>query len=362
MKQAGHAMSSKGAAGSRRAVSARSTPAKQHHDDPLRRFTSTPYTAALPVMGRTVLLETNSSRILDHVAKLFAPYPGSTDGNPDFRWRIVVQSDVQMSPPWPKRSVFSAPGLRFAEFGQRNFLAVDTEARQAIAFISEGLASDTPGFTSPFLDTLFHMTASSLSLVSFSAACVALGTRGLLVMGSPDQGKTTASYLAAKSGLKFHADQGVFLEMQKGRLRAWGDFVPVAFRPQALQFLPELQTLTRLFSYCDFNFHYLDRHQLDSGQAKFVTPIGCIFLTRGSASVPRMVRLAGNELSGRLAENIAFKENDRFEGKRVTVFKALAQLPAYHLTFGKEPAIAVPFFRDLLMKHAVLETETRGED
>src|ERR1022692_232823 len=136
-------------------------PAGSQRQDPLHRFTPTPYTAALPVMGRTVQLETNNLRILQHTSALFAPYPGSPSGHPEFRWRIVIQPHPQMTPPWPKRSAFSDLGLRYAEFGQRNFLAVDLDAREAIGFLAEGLAKDELGLTSPFIENMFLMSAGS---------------------------------------------------------------------------------------------------------------------------------------------------------------------------------------------------------
>ena len=322
--------------------------------DPLRRFVPTPHTAPLPMMGRTVRLETNNLRILEHMVKLFARYPGSPDGNPDFLWRIVVESDGRTSPPWPRRSAFSDHGLRFAEFGQRNFLAVDIDAREAIAFISEGLAEDALGFTSPFLDTMFYLTAGSLDLVPFSAACVALRGKGLLVLGSPDQGKTTASYLASKNGLNFHADQAVFLEREGGELRAWGDFFPVAFRPQALQHLPELRALTQRFSYYDYSCHYLIRPDSDSALA--VVPVCCVVLERESASVPCLVPLAECEISRFLSAGIAFKDEDRFEAQRVNMLQALGRLPFYLLKYGSDPATVVRLFRELLTTHAMLES------
>src|ERR1700723_2953508 len=52
--------------------------------DPLRRLTPTPYTAGLPIMGRTVKLKTNDLRILERAVEVSAPYPGSLDGDVDF--------------------------------------------------------------------------------------------------------------------------------------------------------------------------------------------------------------------------------------------------------------------------------------
>ena len=321
--------------------------------DLLRRTTPTPYTAFLPVMGRIVRLETNSPRILGHLSELFARYSASGNCEETFVWRIVSQCDFQGGPPWPKRSVFSDHGLRFAEFGQRNFLAVDIEAREAVAFISQELVEDLPGFTSPFIDTLFYMTAGSLGLVPFAAACVASGTKGLLILGRPNQGKTTASYLAGKQGLSFHADQSVFLEIGSSGLHAWGDFVPVAFRPETLHHLPELRPITRRFSYCDFNFYYLDNGRSNSERANAVTPVCSVVLDRGSASEPSLVPLREADLSTWSSMSLAFKDDDRFKGQQKKVLDALAALRAYRLAYGNDPATVVPFFRRLLATHDV---------
>ena len=350
-----------GAASSRGAVStSQSAPAGQYQEDPLRRLTPTPYHAALPAMGRTVRLETNSLKILEHIVGLFARYPGSANGHPDFLWRIVSQSDVQMTPPWPKRSAFSGHGLRFAEFGQRNFLAVDIQAREAIAFLAQSLVEDELGFTSPFLDNLFCMTTGSLGFASLRANCVALGNKGILVFGAYNSGKTTASYIAAKLGLDFHADDGVFAEVEGGRLRVWGGFWPPAFRSETLQFLPELRARTRPFSYRDFTFHHLSKQQFRATQVQSVSPVCCVFLDRQVSAVPRLSHIDHVELSRRLADNVLFKDDDRFEKQRANVFAVLEALPAYVLAYDNNPAVAATFLRQMLPDRDIPEGHLVG--
>jgi len=326
-------------------------PAAYEKVDPIRRFVATPHIASLPVMGRNVRLETNSPKLLEHMVNLFAHYFGTAHRPPEFLWRIVVESYVPCSPPWPWRSTFSDEGIRFAQFGQRNFLAVDIDAREAVGFVSEGLFEDRQGFSSPFIDTLFYMSAAPLGLMPFATACVSLGNQGLLVLGGPNQGKTTAGYLATRDGLTVHSDQSVFLELVNDELRAWGDFVPLAFRPETLQFLPELQSRTRPFSYCDFHFHYLPKHQAGPAVSPLVTPTCCVVLERGASSVPRLDLLESSDLRRYIARYLAFKDEDRFEEQNRSIVAELAELPAYRLAYGIDPADAAPFFRCLLMRH-----------
>jgi hypothetical protein len=346
---------------SRPAVSKGNNGGAKSVDDPMRRFAPTPYCACLPVMGRTIRLETNSSRLLEHMVKLFARHTGEPSGNASFLWRIAVDPDVTFGQPWPPRSAFSDEGIRFAQFGQRNFIAVDLEAREAIAYVAQGLLDDELGFTSPFVDTLFYMTAGGLGLVAFGAACVSSATQGLLVLGSPNQGKTTASYLASQGGLTHHADQSVFLEIANGGLRAWADFVPIAFRRETFQFLPELESRTQRYSYCDFEFYYMNKGRPGSEDLGFVAPIASVVLERESSFMPKLERLASADFSCILPRHFAFKDDCRFEERRLAILAALAQLPAYHLAYDSDPKTAVPFLRELLIRHGRQRSDPSDE-
>jgi len=302
-------------------------------------------------MGRTIRLETNSERILKHSERLFAAYTHSLAERPDFLWRIVTQPSSQGDATWPKRSAYSDSGLRFAEYGQTNFVAVDLDAREGVGYLAEGLAEDDLGLTSPFLDNMFCWTAGSLGLTPIFAACVGVRGHAILVFGAPNSGKTSASYVAAKSGLDFDADRGVFLEVTQGKLIAWGDFAPAAFRPEALKFFPELQSSTRPCRYDDITYHYLDKRLYQTAPARPVTPVCCVFLERVTAGELNLSRLSPDAVSKRLDGLAPFREDDRFEAQRDAVFDALAALPGYDLKFVNDPATAAACFRGLLRDH-----------
>jgi hypothetical protein len=316
--------------------------------DPLRRFTTTPLTADLQVMGRTVRLETNSATVLERMVRLLEPYQGSPSASSGVLWRIVGEADSGVKPPWPEMTAFSDDGLRYVNLGQRGFFAVDLEAREAIAFLSEELARDEVGFNSVFVATLFDLTAGALGLIPVSAACVSRGGKALLIFGPPRSGKTTSTYLAGRLGLQFSADQATFLELERSGLRAWGQFWPAAFRPETKLFMPELASSTRSFTYGSLTFLCFDKHPFQPPVARSVVPVGCVFLERQSVEVPRLTRLTTPELDGRLQEELSFKDDERFEAQCATALGALAELPAYRLAYGNDPTVAAGFYPGLL--------------
>jgi hypothetical protein len=289
-----------------------------------------------------------------HVVRLFSIYSRSAEGRADFTWKIVRQADRAIDPPWPERNAFSDDALRFAQFGQRTFIAVDIEAREAIAFIADGLVADKVGFTSPFLDNLFCMTASSLGLTSLRANCVALGRKALLVFGDPKSGKTTASYLATKRGLEFYADEGAFMKCELGRLQAWGGFWPPVFRPSALRFHKELQGHTRPLYYCQSIFHHLSGSKKQAVPKPPVIPMGCVFLERRRSGSARLSEVAPSEFGARLSENVLFKEEDRFREQYARTLAGLSKVPAYRFAYPCDPALAADLFQEMLQRDCLL--------
>ncbi len=325
------------------------------HRDPFRRFTPTPFGADLRVMERTVRLETNSPTVLEQTRRIFECYGRSSTAQAEFLWRIVTEKGPRRSPPWPELAAFSDDGLRYVNLGQRNFLAVDLEARHAVGFLAEELANEELGFACIFLATLFDMTAGALRLTPLSAGCVAMREKGLLVFGSSRSGNTTATYCAGKLGLEFHSDQATFLEMEDGGLHAWGQFWPPAFRSESHQFLPELRDLARPVTYRDMNLWYLRESPSHAPGRYGVTPAFCIFLDRKTAEIPRLVPLSCRQVDERLKESLSFHDDERFEPQCAAVCRALAKLPSYRLAYGSDPAVAAIFFRSLLNARNLLE-------
>jgi hypothetical protein len=326
----------------------RGTPALKRQD-PLRRFSSTPLAADLQLMGRTVHIETNDEAVLDLAWKFFERYQHGDAGVPDFVWRLVSEPDPKVQSAVVHVSAFSDSGLQYVNIGQSSFLAVDLERREAIGFLSKSFFQDETKLRDrPPLDLLSCISAASLGLTALSGGCTGLNDRGVLVFGPPNSGKTTASYLAAKLGLEFHADQLVFLDMSGGLVRVWGDPSPAVFRPETLEFLPELRKSVYFSTYVDLSFYYFDKSVLQSRWAKPVIPVCSLFLDRSTSSEPQLTQISPEDAASRLRDCMLFEEDSRFDAQVEEAISALAAKPAYDLKYNSNPKTAATFIRKML--------------
>ncbi len=292
-------------------------------------------------MQRTVRIETNNQVVLQLAQKFFERYQHGHRREPEFIWRIVSEPNSGVNSTAVNLSAFSAYGVRFLNVGQRGFLAVDVEQRKATGYLAElFFEADARLRHRPPLDVLLCMTAASLRLTALSGACVGIEDRAALIFGPPNSGKTTSSYLAARMGMKFHADQVVFLDMEKGTLRAWGDPFPAVFRPETLQFLPELGSATHFSTYSDLTFHYFDKGAFQSRWAEPVLPMYNIFLDRRAGCESELREITQHEVLSRLRESVLFEEDSRFDSQILAAIWELSKKPSFALRYDSDPMIA----------------------
>lgn len=172
--------------------------------------------------------------------------------------------------------------------------------------------------------------------------------RGVMIFGPPNSGKTTACYLAAKLGMEFHADQVVFLDTSGNLLRAWGDPFPAVFRPEALDFLPELRLSSRGSTYMDLPFYYFDKAPLQASRTCPVIPVCSLFLDRGTAFEPQLKEIRREDAVSRLLDCILFHEDPRFDAQITAALNALTRAPVYELRYDSDPKTAAVFIEKLL--------------
>jgi hypothetical protein len=158
--------------------------------------------------------------------------------------------------------------------------------------------------------------------------------------------------------MHFHADEGVFLEICQGELRAWGGFWPVVFRKQTAEFFPELKSCAGQFTYGDRAFCYLNKSCLQSHHAEPVLPDAepvlpacSIFLSQAPSPRVKLAQLSPVEVYERLASSLLFEEEEQFAGQQKAALCALSGLPAYEFNYGRDPAAAVEIIEDLLSQY-----------
>ena len=162
-----------------------------------------------------------------------------------------------------------------------------------------------------------------------------------MIFGPPNSGKTTACYLA-KLGMEYHADQVVFFDTSRGVLRAWGDPFPAVFRPETLDFLPEIWPSAHRSTYADLSFYHYDKSPLQARRARSVVPFCSVFLDCGASAENR------EEAVSRLRDCMLFKKDNRFEAQVTTALTALAANPVYRLPYGRDPRAAATVIEKML--------------
>lgn len=323
---------------------------KIERQDPLRRFTRTPCAADIHVMERKVRVEASSKAALDVVRGFFRNYQPGSRGAPDFVWRLVCESEPRVESAATPFCAFSDCGLQYVNVGQKGFLAVDLETREAAVFVTDQFITEDGNFwRRPLFDLLFCMTAPSLGLTTLSGGCVGVSDRGVLIFGPPNSGKTTACYLAARGGMEFHADHVVFLDMKKNLLRAWGDLLPAFFRPESIRFLPELKQSTRSWAYEEHEFYQFDKSSFQAQLPRSVTPVCGLFLDRNATGEKQLTRITEAEAFSRLHDCLLLDEDERFDEQISVALRALSSIPLYDLRYRQDPSIAAEVIKEWLL-------------
>ena len=315
--------------------------------DLLRRFSATPLTINMRLMGRTIRVDSNNSALLTLAQEFFSSHQYGAPTDAEFVWKLICEADMSFQSTDVPLSAFSDLQLAYVNVGQRGFMAVDHARREAVGYLSEAFLGDDARFRHrPPLDILFCMTASSLGLVSLSGGCVAADGRGVAVFGPPNSGKTTSCYLAARSGLEFQADQLVFLDARQHCV--WGDPFPAVFRLESLQFLPELQSQVQQSQYEHSMFGYFDKSTMQGHQARPIAPICSLFLDRQSAGQPELREICPEEAFARLRQCVMFEEDEIVEEQISTALCCLTEKPVYELRYDKDPAIAARYIENMI--------------
>jgi hypothetical protein len=120
------------------------------------------------------------------------------------------------------------------------------------------------------------------------------------------------------------------------------------FRPETLEFLPELRQSTHHSTCGELAFLYLDKAPFQSRYARPVKPVCSLFLQRGTSGPPNLKEIPPEDVLAKLRGCLLFCEDAAIEAQITAVLTALASRPAYFLQYDSDPNIAARVIKDLL--------------
>jgi hypothetical protein len=130
------------------------------------RFTRTPFAICFSLTGRTLRLETNSPTILNRTRQLVKRCGTVSSRPPEFVWRVVSDPDAKSEHDWSRAMGMFDGKLRYASFGQCNFIAADLEEREGVAFLAGESAMNEIDFHNLFFRVLFALSAEDAELAA----------------------------------------------------------------------------------------------------------------------------------------------------------------------------------------------------
>jgi hypothetical protein len=184
--------------------------------DPFGEWTPAPARETLHLLGGRFQFESNSPELLQLAVSAFGGLPRHrlAAAEPRMRVRLVLTEGNQQhrrSEP-PPLEIFSGAGLLGGATTSSNFVVVSVRENAALIVVSPQMLRFPYHTRYELIEfAVYSLAARVQGLVPLHAACVGLGRRGVLLMGSSGAGKSTVALQCLLNGLDFLAEDGVFV-------------------------------------------------------------------------------------------------------------------------------------------------------
>jgi hypothetical protein len=296
----------------------------------------------LPVLGIPTRFETNSGYVGDVVEEAFGLWRGPTDPGEaaaadPLRVRLVVyQADEGVASgavirhlcPDPARVLVHSPG---------SLAVVDPERREAVAYVSTGLASDRDHFRREFLEAVTLALVTHFDRHPVHAAAIGRDC-AVLLAGPSGSGKSTLACLAHAAGLGVLSDDIVWVQLEP-RFRLWGRPERLHLLPEAATFFPELADRGAVV---DRNGQRKIAIAIADGNARFSADDAVVCILARGPKKPALVRLSRSEVHAALTRELA-AGFDRHAHRLPAAIDALARNGGWQLTLSDDPREAMAF-------------------
>jgi hypothetical protein len=204
---------------------------------------ATPLCEWYVVAGAHCALSTNNGNILAAARKSFRqvtpPRP-----IPDLTMRLWVDAEATGHAPWPQAYFRGLAHLVYAGFGSTNSLLLDLRRRHVIGRFSPAMAGDEQYWLRAIFPSAIGLMSEALGVTALHCACVERDGSGLLLAGGSGSGKSTLALALARNGLALLSDDWTYFSRSQQRLNAWGIVSPVKLLPDAIDYFPELGSLS----------------------------------------------------------------------------------------------------------------------
>ncbi len=301
----------------------------------------------LPVLGRRVLFQSNSSAVLEAVDRSFGSWArlaeSFQDSTPVCRVRLFVEEGEEPSERPAVRYLLPDPNRLIFSTGKSVGVA-EVDRGEAYAFVTTGFVARDTYFRYGVIEALTLKLVIGTGRHPVHAATVVRNGRALLLAGPSGVGKSTLAYAASRAGLEVRGDEAAYVQRDPA-LRVWG--MPGTLRLSTLGALhfPELSEVPPIVSLNGKQKVVVDLDIEDDVLSPVEEAAVCI-LSKGhdTALLERLKPSVVFEFLTNRVES-GFDINPA-EGKRVA--QQLAGNGGWRVKLSDDPFDAVPLIEEML--------------
>lgn len=301
----------------------------------------------LPVLGRRVLFQSNSSAVLEAVDRSFGSWArlaeSFQDSTPVCRVRLFVEEGEEPSERPAVRYLLPEPNRLIFSTGKSVGVA-EVDRGEAYAFVTTGFVARDTYFRYGVIEALTLKLVIGTGRHPVHAATVVRNGRALLLAGPSGVGKSTLAYAASRAGLEVRGDEAAYVQRDPA-LRVWG--MPGTLRLSTLGALhfPELSEVPPIVSLNGKQKVVVDLDIEDDVLSPVEEAAVCI-LSKGHDTA-LLERLKPSVVFDFLTSRVesGFDINPA-EGKRVA--QQLAGNGGWRVKLSDDPFDAVPLIEEML--------------
>ena len=316
--------------------------------DPFGERAEARWRARARVLGADVTFESNSRDLLKLVDVAYRRLPRHSLSVQQVRLRISLRVGREISLAGlkepPDMKLRAGADFLCGTMDSANFVVVAPAAQSALVAVSSDMLRWPYHARYELIEfAVFTLASRAQRLVPLHAASVALGGKGVLLVGQSGAGKSTLAFHCLRSGMGFVSEDSTFIEPSGLRMTGVPNFLHL--RADSLDFLARSEAAQLRKSRVIRRRSGIEKFEIDMRQTKFrMAPeaprlAGIVFLSaRGpgsrGAGGQLLVPLDKSVLAKRLAATQSYAAGQDSWSKFV---KRTASLPAFELRRGVHP-------------------------